>query len=56
MRFLADKQTGEMMSILSNDVNRLERFLNDGMNSLFRLLVMVLGIGAICTTGNSRWS
>ncbi|QSX01030.1 ABC transporter ATP-binding protein [Haloterrigena alkaliphila] len=47
MDFFADKQTGEMMSILSNDVNRLERFLNDGMNSLFRLAVMVLGIGAI---------
>ncbi|WP_121821793.1 ABC transporter ATP-binding protein [Halostella salina] len=47
MDFFADKQTGEMMSILSNDVNRLERFLNDGMNSLFRLSVMVLGIAAI---------
>ncbi|NUB90565.1 ABC transporter ATP-binding protein [Haloterrigena sp. SYSU A121-1] len=47
MDFFADKQTGEMMSILSNDVNRLERFLNDGMNSLFRLAVMVVGIGAI---------
>ncbi|QSG03938.1 ABC transporter ATP-binding protein [Natranaeroarchaeum sulfidigenes] len=45
MEFFADKQTGEMMSILSNDVNRLERFLNDGMNSLFRLVVMVFGIG-----------
>ncbi|MEF8877958.1 MAG: ABC transporter ATP-binding protein [Haloarculaceae archaeon] len=47
MDFFADKQTGEMMSILSNDVNRLERFLNDGMNSAFRLGVMVLGIAAI---------
>ena len=47
MDFFADKQTGEMMSILSNDVNRLERFLNDGMNSLFRLVVMVLGIAGI---------
>ncbi len=47
MEFFADKQTGEMMSILSNDVNRLERFLNDGMNSLFRLVVMVIGIAAI---------
>ena len=47
MDFFADKQTGEMMSILSNDVNRLERFLNDGMNSMFRLSVMVLGIAAI---------
>jgi len=47
MDFFADKQTGEMMSILSNDVNRLERFLNDGMNSMFRLLVMVVGIGVL---------
>ncbi|MFD1644325.1 ABC transporter ATP-binding protein [Haloarchaeobius litoreus] len=47
MDFFADKQTGEMMSILSNDVNRLERFLNDGMNSAFRLSVMVLGIAGI---------
>ncbi|WP_338727198.1 ABC transporter ATP-binding protein [Haladaptatus sp. DJG-WS-42] len=47
MDFFADKQTGEMMSILSNDVNRLERFLNDGMNSAFRLSVMVVGIAVI---------
>ncbi len=47
MDFFADKQTGEMMSILSNDVNRLERFLNDGMNSMFRLSVMVVGIAGI---------
>ena len=47
MDFFADKQTGELMSILSNDVNRLERFLNDGLNSTFRLAVMVLGIAGI---------
>ncbi|MCU4719215.1 ABC transporter ATP-binding protein/permease [Halobacteria archaeon HArc-curdl5-1] len=47
MDFFADKQTGEMMSVLSNDVNRLERFLNDGMNSAFRLIVMVIGIAGI---------
>ncbi|WP_162224340.1 ABC transporter ATP-binding protein [Halorussus amylolyticus] len=47
MNFFADKQTGEMMSILSNDVNRLERFLNDGMNSGFRLGVMVAAIAAV---------
>jgi ATP-binding cassette subfamily B protein len=45
MDFFATKQTGEMMSILSNDVNRLERFLNDGLNSAFRLSVMVVAIG-----------
>ncbi|MFD1633527.1 ABC transporter ATP-binding protein [Haloplanus ruber] len=47
MTFFADKQTGEMMSVLSNDVNRLERFLNDGLNAAFRLGVMVIGIAAI---------
>jgi len=47
MDFFATKQTGEMMSILSNDVNRLERFLNDGMNSVFRLSVMVVAIGVV---------
>jgi ATP-binding cassette subfamily B protein len=47
MDFFADKQTGEMMSILSNDVNRLEQFLNEGLNASFRLLVMVVGIAAI---------
>ncbi len=46
MGFFSDKQTGEMMSVLSNDVNRLERFLNEGMNSTFRLASMVVGIAA----------
>ncbi len=44
MGFFADKQTGELMSILSNDVNQLERFLNDGLNSAFRLAVMIVAI------------
>ncbi|AXR80177.1 Transport ATP-binding protein CydC [Natrarchaeobaculum sulfurireducens] len=44
MEFFANKQTGEMMSVLSNDVNQLERFLNEGMNSATRLVVMVVGI------------
>jgi ATP-binding cassette subfamily B protein len=47
MDFFADKQTGELMSVLSNDVNRLEKFLNDGMNSVSRLTIMVLGIAVI---------
>jgi ATP-binding cassette subfamily B protein len=52
MDFFAGKQTGEMMSVLSNDVNRLERFLNDGMNSAFRLSVMVIGIAVILFVTN----
>ncbi|WP_411965373.1 ABC transporter ATP-binding protein [Haloferax sp. YSMS24] len=52
MDFFADKQTGEMMSVLSNDVNRLERFLNDGMNSFFRLSVMVVAIAVVLLSYN----
>ena len=47
MGFFAERQTGELMSILSNDVNRLEKFLNDGLNSAFRMGVMVVGIAGI---------
>ena len=47
MGYLADKQTGELMSVLSNDVNRLERFLNDGLNSVSRMVVMIFGIAGI---------
>jgi len=54
MDFFATKQTGEMMSVLSNDVNRLERFLNEGLNSVFRLSMMTLGIAAILVWLNWR--
>jgi len=47
MAFFEDKQTGELMSVLSNDVNRLEQFLNDGMNTASRLALMVVGIAAL---------
>ena len=54
MDYFADKQTGELMSVLSNDVNRLERFLNDGLNSVSRMGIMVLGIAAILFALNWR--
>jgi ATP-binding cassette subfamily B protein len=54
MDFFSAKQTGEMMSVLSNDVNRLERFLNEGLNSTFRLTMMTLGIAAIMLALNPR--
>ncbi len=47
MSFFEDKQTGELMSVLSNDVNRLEQFLNDGLNTASRLVLMVVGIAAL---------
>jgi len=45
--FFADKQTGELMSILNNDVNRLEQFLNGGLGVLTQLLVTVLGVAGL---------
>ena len=42
------------MSVLSNDVNQLESFLSDGINSALRIGVMVLGIGVIMASLNPQ--
>jgi ATP-binding cassette subfamily B protein len=44
--FFADKQTGELMSVLNNDVNRLEQFLNGGIFIATMLFVNV-GVTAV---------
>ncbi|WP_227354962.1 ABC transporter ATP-binding protein [Haladaptatus salinisoli] len=45
--FFAEKQTGELMSIMNNDVNRLEQFLNGGLNVLTMIGVTVVGVAGI---------
>ena len=45
--FFSEKQTGELMSILNNDVNRLEQFLNGGLNVLTMIGVTVAGVAGI---------
>jgi ATP-binding cassette subfamily B protein len=45
--FFANHQTGAMMSILNNDINRLERFLNDEIRQIIRVVATVGGIGAV---------
>ncbi len=52
MTFFDGKQTGELMSILNNDVNQLETFLNDGLSSGLRIAVLIVGIGGILFTLN----
>ncbi|MFH5797432.1 ABC transporter ATP-binding protein [Haladaptatus sp. CMAA 1911] len=52
MNFFDGKQTGELMSILNNDVNQLETFLNDGLSSALRIAVLIVGIGGILFTLN----
>ncbi|MFB6112076.1 MAG: ABC transporter ATP-binding protein [Halobacteriaceae archaeon] len=45
--FFADHQTGAVMSILNNDINRLERFLNDEIRQIIRVVATVGGIGIV---------
>lgn len=40
MAFFENQRMGETLSILNDDVNQLERFLNSGFNDLLQLVVM----------------
>ncbi|KZN24892.1 multidrug ABC transporter ATP-binding protein [Haladaptatus sp. R4] len=50
--FFAEKQTGELMSILNNDVNRLEQFLNGGLNVMTQIGITVVGVTVILASKN----
>jgi len=47
MEFFNEVQTGELMSILSNDTNRLERFLDNMFGESIQLGVLIVGISLI---------
>lgn len=47
MPYFEDKSTGSLLSILNDDVNQLERFLDGGANSFLQLITSTLAIGAI---------
>jgi ATP-binding cassette subfamily B protein len=47
MAFFDDHKTGEIMSVLNNDVNQLESFLSQDLQSGVRIVVTSLVIGAI---------
>jgi len=47
MEFFADHQTGELMSVLNSDVNRLEGFLNTEFRQFVRMVATVGGIAAV---------
>lgn len=47
LEFFDNKQTGEIMSILNNDVNQLEQFLTDRLNTGIRIVVRVGGMGIV---------
>jgi ATP-binding cassette subfamily B protein len=42
-----DESTGRLVSILNDDVNQLERFLDGGANQIIQILVAVLGVGSV---------
>ncbi len=45
MAYFEDQSTGGLMSILNNDVNQLERFLDTGANQVIQVIVTVVAIG-----------
>lgn len=47
MAYFEDRSTGGLMSILNNDVNQLERFLDIGANDIIQVTTTVLVIGAM---------
>lgn len=47
MAFFEDKSSGDLISILNDDVNQLERFLDHGANDLIQVFVTVVVIGSI---------
>jgi len=47
MTFFNEMKTGELMSILSNDTNRLELFLDNMMSAAIQLGVLIVGISAV---------
>lgn len=47
MAYFEEKSTGELLSILNDDVNQLERFLDNGVNLMLQLITSTLVTGAI---------
>lgn len=47
MAFFEEKSSGDLISILNDDVNQLERFLDHGANDIIQVVITVLVIGSI---------
>jgi ATP-binding cassette subfamily B protein len=54
LSFFDDRQTGEIMSILNNDVNQLENFLTGSLNTLISITFRVGGMGIVMLVINWR--
>ncbi len=47
LAFFEDRSTGNLVTILNDDVNQLERFLDGGANSLIQVGTTVVAVGAV---------
>ncbi|MHC4955432.1 MAG: ABC transporter ATP-binding protein [Planctomycetota bacterium] len=47
LAYFEDQSTGGLMSILNDDINQLERFLDSGANEIIQVITTVVVIGAI---------
>jgi ATP-binding cassette subfamily B protein len=47
MAWFEDASTGNLVAILNDDINQLERFLDGGANALIQVLTAVLAVGAV---------
>ncbi len=47
MAYFEDRSTGGLMTVLGDDVNQLERFLDDGANQIIQLTTTVLTVGVL---------
>jgi ATP-binding cassette subfamily B protein len=45
LRYFEDQSSGELMSVLNDDVNQLERFFDSGANEIIQLVVTVALLG-----------
>ncbi len=45
--YFEDQSTGGLMSILNDDINQLERFLDDGANEILQVITTVIVIGGM---------
>ncbi len=47
MSFFESRSSGQLVSILNDDVNQLERFLDGGANDIIQVLVAVVAVGSV---------
>ncbi|MGB1288851.1 MAG: ABC transporter ATP-binding protein, partial [Aggregatilineales bacterium] len=57
LAYFEDRSTGELMSVLNDDINQLERFLDNGANALIQVVTTMLLVGLlfIITAPSVAW-